>query len=36
MRDGSVVGETGPRVIAEAEAVAAAASIAGRELVGIR
>ncbi len=30
MRDGSVVGETGPRVIAEAEAVAAAAS---RELV---
>jgi len=34
MRDGSVFGETGPRVIAEAEAVAAAAS--GRELVGVR
>jgi ABC-type lipoprotein export system ATPase subunit len=34
MRDGSVVGETGPRVIAEAEAVAAAA--AERELVAAR
>jgi putative ABC transport system ATP-binding protein len=33
MRDGSVVGETGPRVIAEAEAVAAAAS---RELIAVR
>jgi putative ABC transport system ATP-binding protein len=34
MRDGLVVGEVGPRVIAEAEAVAAAA--AGWELAGVR
>jgi putative ABC transport system ATP-binding protein len=36
MRDGSVVGETGPRVIAEAEAIAAAASATARELVTVR
>jgi putative ABC transport system ATP-binding protein len=37
MRDGYVVGETGPRVIAEAAAIAAAAAAAaGRELVGAR
>jgi putative ABC transport system ATP-binding protein len=36
MRDGYVIGEAGPRVIAEAEAVAAAASAAGRELVAAR
>jgi hypothetical protein len=34
MRDGYVVGETGPRVIAEAEAIAAAS--AARDLVAAR
>jgi ABC-type lipoprotein export system ATPase subunit len=33
MRDGSIVGETGLRVLAEAEAVATAASVTRRELV---